>query len=192
MSLDAITQQEILGVERSNTIDVYTSNVNPKYMQFGPPPIGGPGNMMPNQGGFGMNMSNGPGYQSMNNGPNNNMNVGWSPAPMSYEAPKNIGNIMDNSFGTVNNTFGNINPAPFSGGVDLPNSGLQLHNHGFDNNHMATSHFKTHTGIKLDPVLNSYETAMADHYADNLGFKKIQVEPFIKPLNNIKPLGWLD
>jgi hypothetical protein len=49
--------------------------------------------------------------------------------------------------------------------IDLPGMSLSAHCHEGEN---GTAHFKTFNGVKL-PMLTSYEYAMGDLYAKNLG-----------------------
>lgn len=51
--------------------------------------------------------------------------------------------------------------------IDMPASGAQIHIHEGVNQH---SHFKTYDQTRIP--LNSYDAAMADHYAQNIGLNR--------------------
>lgn len=63
-----------------------------------------------------------------------------------------------------------MNPLPHSGGVNLPGSGLDLHFKG-DCQIGRFKPFGSESSMH-SPVLNSYESAMADLYAQNLGLRR--------------------
>ncbi len=63
---------------------------------------------------------------------------------------------------------------PCVGGIDLPGTGVSLHLHGQDLNHLTGAYFKVlgSNEVASPQYLNGYEAAMADHYAQQLGLKR--------------------
>ena len=68
--------------------------------------------------------------------------------------------------------FGLMNSQPFLYGYDLPATGVQIHFHGSDPNHLTYGRIKDYSGNVLAEIKSSYDLAMIDLHAQNLGLKK--------------------
>jgi len=69
-------------------------------------------------------------------------------------------------------TFGLLTEQPFQFGYDMPETGTQIHFHGPNLDHLTYGRIKDYQGNVLAEIKDSYDLAVADFNANNLGLKR--------------------
>jgi len=104
-------------------------------------------------------------------------------APVSLPETRALSDIVNQGMPAISSNLGSagndkiglLNGEPFKVGYDLPESKLQLHLHGPDENTISHGYFKDYKQNKIEGSdINGFQASMAVLKAEQLGFKKIK------------------